>query len=139
MTAAAAPLSRDWPHGWEIVRVTGQSRIFTVLGWDVPGAFPIIGHTEDGDLWRFLRDGTNPNYSSILRNAPAPRASGTDWVVRFQDVTRFEPTILWFNSESDARAYVARELSGSAGNLAALHVAIKRLDWTEGDGLEPQP
>lgn len=129
MTAAAAPLSRDWPHGWEIRGFAGEDpKPARVLCDDMPGAFPWVAyceHVTEPVLLRFRADGTAETSSFLrLRNAPAPRASGTVWVNVYRGPEK-------------SYGHPSREKADRCASSDRL--ACVKIDWTEGDGLEPQP
>lgn len=71
-------LTRDWPHGWEIVRDGDRAFPARVLASDMPGDYPWFACSlNDCDLTvhRFNYLGRS-KYGHTLRNAPAPGEAG---------------------------------------------------------------
>lgn len=145
MTAAAAPLSRgfdpEWPHGHEAC-IDGEFFPARILCTDLKFNRPVLAAIlRDGEetCRAYRTDGTwyeddRRHENFYLRNAPAPRASGTDWVVRFQ-YSNGDPSAHSFRTEEEARSQAKTILQ----NGCVTNIAVCRVDWTEGDGLEPQP
>lgn len=144
MTAAAAHLSRgfdpEWPHG-HVATIDGvehPARVMVVDAKVKDGRTVIVLVMVDGfeQVRAYLPSGDwlEGEKKYTLRNAPAPRASGTDWVVRFQ-YSNGDPSAHSFRTEEEARSQAKTILQ----NGCVTNIAVCRLDWTEGDGLEPQP
>lgn len=154
MTAAAAPLSRgfdpEWPHGHEAC-IDGEFFPARILCTNLKFNRPVLAAIlRDGEetCRAYRTDGTwyedeRRHENFYLRNAPAPRASGTDWVVRWDTVGLLNPKMLWSNVSrytNKAEASAAAEALCRSPNCK--NVAVVQYGWTEfdlSDGLEPQP
>lgn len=123
-----------WKGGHVAVTESGVEKPARIIARDAKGPRPHValileGETEFAES--FTTFGTSPLHT--LRNAPAPKASGVDWVVRWDD--KFEVRNSWVSaSEEGARQFVA---SYFAGPTSAKNIAIIRVPWTEGEGLAP--
>lgn len=130
-------LSKDAKWGWEIVRGDGSTQPARVICWDAKGVKPIIAlvtyedHGGYESSWEFDASGSYDG-TFALRDAPAPKARGTDWIVRWserKDVA--DAFAMAFPSLEQARIHAAH-LSW------AYRVAIIRVPWTDGMGLEAE-
>lgn len=124
-----------WPHGHEIVRDRdGHVWKARILACDLKGIEPIAAVQDpdrpDANIYRFNQWGVCAHWCLTLRNAPAPKASGTDYAVIFKPKNDEGPFLRRaFNSEAKR----AREIAQYSSTHTA--VAIYEHDWTEGDGL----
>lgn len=119
-------LTRDAKYGW-----ARADEAWRVAGWDCPGEYPIIAfHKKTGDAYKFDREGRcSDGRLPYLRDAPAPKASGTDWIVRWKEHPE-QFSVRRFSSWSEAKAFV--------NAMALREVAIIEVPWTEGQGLQPE-
>jgi len=135
MTGTETKFDPNWPHGWDIMSHGRQRTLreenVRILATDGVGKSPIIVQSSDGSIWKFSAEGVliNPFMHCRLVNRPATKAFGTDWVVRWGYQGR-EHAIQRFDSREDALKFIFYELSSETKG-----VAIKRIDWTEGEGL----
>lgn len=128
-------LSKDAKWGYEAV-IGGNVYPARIVATDAKGDYPIVALVEYGNcenVWTFRADGSYLDAgASCLRDAPAPKASGTDWIVRWserKDVA--DAFAMAFPSLEQARIHAAH-LSW------AYRVAIVRVPWAEGMGLEAE-
>lgn len=140
MTAAAAHLSRgfdpEWPHGHEAC-IDGAFFPARILCTDLKFNRPIVAAIlRDGEetCRAYRADGTwyedsRRHENFYLRNAPAPKASGTDWIVRWRIDGDLQAEA--HEDETAARRRVTQLRNFGIAEMISLH----RLDWTEGEGL----
>jgi len=125
-------LTRDAKYGWEIAHEGSTPHKARVIAWDIQGPWPIAAHSTEAEapaVLRFKESGIGKD-DYTLRDAPAPKASGTDWIVRFAE--RGRPYAMAFATHDEAKKWLS-ERSG-----IWQEVAIIRVPWTEGMGLEAQ-
>lgn len=113
-------LIEGWPHGYVIQCGEHKPAKARVLAWDLPGQRSIaaVVDTEDGAITRFKASGCGGyinGHEATLRNAPAPKRSGTVWV----NING----VAWITREAADRCH-------RKDRLACIEVP-----WTEGDGL----
>ena len=112
-------LTKDWPHGYEIAFDNGCVEPAKILTWERPGGNNIVAMGENGVITFFSASGRQ--VSQTLRNAPAPKRSGT----------------VWLNIYSDEReGMVIRQSRQMADEYAEpSRIACVEVNWTEGEGL----
>jgi len=119
--------TKDWSYGYEMVTPRGKVSNFEVYAWDCPGDFPIMGFAEgETDAWWFKNDGEMGGYK--LRNKQPDLQKGDVWIAIYKSsYNPFQTNYRFENSYEDA--YTKAEFYGSKV------LAVKRIEWTEGEGL----
>ena len=130
-------LTREAKHGHEMLRAGGAVSKARVVCWDrnAPNSVIALVLSEDGDsegIYLFKPDGTSA-VGYTLRDAPAPKARGVDWIVRWR-------------SEDGLRRHAALHYTKEAASAHARfliskgrsHVSVSEVPWTEGMGLEAE-
>ena len=129
-------LTKDWPHGWVVRSANGVISPARVISWDRkctggPGIVALVRY-DDGELVScFAADGRGS--SETLRNAPAPKASGTDWIVRWRCENGYTRSAALHHTEIAAVA-----LANFLRETGRTHVSVTRADWEDGQGLQPE-
>ena len=134
-------LTREAKHGYVATCSDGNhSTGARILCWDRDhrnGGAPIVALVNIGfgeAIYSFHLDGRCPHDSGvILRDAPAPKASGVDWIVRWR-------------SEDGLRRHAALHYTKEAVSAHARfliskgrsHVSVIEAPWTDGMGLEAE-
>lgn len=126
----------DWPHG-HVAGVDDLEYPARVIAADAKltkgrTVIALVNRLGADEVHAFLPDGTAIfGDARFIRNAPAPKARGTDWIVRWKD--RHRRRSAWFaDTEDDARRFAKDSLSRIP---SAKDIAIVRVDWEEGEGL----
>lgn len=120
--------TRNWPHGYEFVTPTGRVSNFKIYAWDCPGDFPIMGFVEGqhGTAWWFKNNREMGGYK--LRNKQPDLQKGDVWIAIYKSsYNPFQTNYRFENSYEDA--YTKAEFYGSRV------LAVKRIEWVEGEGL----
>jgi len=66
-------------------------------------------------------------------DAPAPKASGTDWIVRWSCENGYTRSAALHHTEIAAVA-----LANFLRETGRTHVSVTRADWEDGQGLQPE-
>ena len=120
-----------WKHGWDIVLPDNCLEEVRLLAIDAPGVWPIVVMDRSGGIWKFSADGIGSVNCYSLVNRPAPKASGTSWVVVYKS-TKTTSASIYSGEEAEERA---RKDAAHFLRINYKVLAIKRIDWTEGERL----
>lgn len=126
-------LSKDAKWGW-IATWGEQTLPARVICWDAKGPYPVralIDHGEHEMSYAFTADGRHDFYT--LRDAPAPKASGVDWIVRWRSDDGYRRHASLHYTKEAATAH-ARFLISKGRS----HVSVIEVPWTEGMGVEAE-
>jgi hypothetical protein len=122
-----AALTKDWPHGYEIVFRDCAAPV-TVMCWDKPDDYPIVVYLNRpaGNYGRcavFQCNESGIGHGFVcLRNAPAPKRSG--WV----SVWTNDKGVIWTSGPFWSRDEADAPRAANSYRLACIA-------WREGDGL----
>ena len=135
-------LTRDAKYGWEIARKGKRVSAAKVLTWDRGGPSPdkiVAVSVDTGAIYTGCVDGLalcdasgERVWDLDLRDAPAPKASGTDWIVRWSCENGYTRSAALHHTEIAAVA-----LANFLRETGRTHVSVTRADWEDGQGLQP--
>lgn len=122
----------NWPHGHEYHAPTGERLPARIICTDaVHPDRPIVVLIKCAGReapYNCTSDGRDISAGPCrLFNKPAPKASGTDWVVRYRSPEGHHG-VCRVPGHKDPRS-----MEYGMRKRGYTHLAIKRIDWTEGD------